>query len=206
MWGSNSWPRDQKSHALLTEPARRPWYHVLAKIFHWPDSNFCKSNWHELIPHFYLQFCENYSNPAAQDFMRFLTVLNSQIGTTMKFFESHRPKCAYDKSMSVATVCVYFAKQYWMKNRKPPHPENILALFAKNWNARFIILYILLVTGNDFWIYCLICHCQGLNMNQICKVFFLSLLEQNKVIVNTFKHFMTLESFLKKKKTHCQTN
>lgn len=39
-------------------------------------------------------------------------------------------------------------------------------------------------------------------MNQICKVFFLSLLEQNNVIVNTFKHFMTLESFLKKKKNH----
>jgi len=40
MWGSNSQPQDHKSHALLTEPARRPWrthlklfvYHILLEL------------------------------------------------------------------------------------------------------------------------------------------------------------------------------
>lgn len=123
---------------------------------------------------------------------------------TIRPLESRRPKCAYDKSMSLAIACVCFTKWYGIQNRKLPYPKSTL-LFAKNWNVYFIILCILLATWSDFWIQHLICHCQGLTMNQICKVYF-SICQRKIMLLSTLKHLMTLGSFLKKKKAHCQTN
>lgn len=119
---------------------------------------------------------------------------------TIRPLESHRPKCAYDKSMSLAIACVCFAKWYWIQNRKLPYPKSTL-LFAKNWNVYFIILCILLATWSDFWIQNLICHCQGLTMNQICKVYF-SICQRKVMSLSTLLNILWLwDLSLKKKST-----
>lgn len=57
--------------------------------------------------------------------------------TTIKSLESHKSKCAYNKSIHFASVSVYFAKQYWIQNRKPPCSKNILILFVKKLKCSF---------------------------------------------------------------------